>query len=416
MKILWVAQWFPPDLGALPARITEMSRVWIREGHEVTVVTAFPHHPLGVIPERYRGKLVVEESYEGIRVLRCWLWALPNRRMWQRTLCQISFAVSSVLLALWRPARPDVVIVSSPPFFVVPAGWVFSRLRRAPLVFEVRDLWPAVFVASGVLKKGLLYRLLSWMEMASYRAAKKIVVVTKSFRQDLIERGVPAEKVAVVVNGADPDLYAPRSAPAMREKLAGGAEFLVTYVGTHGLLQGLEQVLDAAEAFREDSRVAFAFVGEGARKDALIEETKRRGLSRVTFHKAVSKDEVPDVYAASDACVVCLRSLPIFRKFVPSKIFEVLASGRPLVAALEGEAAEIAREAAALTAEPGNGASIADALRRLLSDPSARRAMGEKGRRYVQEHYDRRTLALEYLAVLRTLRTCERVHASSTSQ
>src|SRR6476661_5472377 len=101
MKILWVAQWFPPDLGALPARITEMSRVWIREGHEVTVVTAFPHHPLGVIPAEYHGKLVTDESYEGIRVIRCWIWALVNRRMWQRTLCQISFAVSAVLFALW---------------------------------------------------------------------------------------------------------------------------------------------------------------------------------------------------------------------------------------------------------------------------------------------------------------------------
>ncbi len=405
MKILWVAQWFPPDLGALPARITEMSRAWIREGHEVAVVTAFPHHPLGVIPERYRGKLVTEESYEGIRVIRCWLWALPNRRMWQRTLCQISFAVSSVLLALWRPARPDVVIVSSPPFFAVPAGWFFSRFRRAPLVFEVRDLWPAVFVASGVLSEGLVYRLLSWMEMASYRAAKKIVVVTKSFRQDLIERGVPAEKIAVVVNGADPDLYAPRSSPATRERLAGGAEFLVTYVGTHGVLQGLEQILDAAEEFRDDPRVAFAFVGEGARKDALIEEVRRRGLSRVIFHKAVPKDEVPDVYAASDACVVCLRPLPIFRKFVPSKIFEVFASARPLVAALEGEAAEIVREAGGLLAEPGNGHSIAEALRRLLSDPAEREAMGGRGRRYVQDHYDRRTLALDYLGVLRALET-----------
>ena len=403
MKILWVAQWFPPDLGALPARITEMSSVWIRKGHEVTVVTAFPHHPLGVIPAEYRGKLVTEESYEGIRVIRCWLWALPNRRMWQRTLCQISFAVSSVLLALFRPVRPDVVIVSSPPFFAVPAGWSFSRLRRAPLVFEVRDLWPAVFVASGVLKEGALYRLLSSMEMASYRAAKKIVVVTRGFREDLIERGVPAGKVAVVVNGADPDFYSPRPAPAMRERLAGGAEFLVTYVGTHGLLQGLEQVLDAAEAFREDPRVAFAFVGEGARKDALIEEANRRGLSRVTFHKAVSKDEVPDVYAASDACVVCLRPFPIFRKFVPSKIFEVLASARPLVAALEGEAAEIVREAGGLAAEPGNGKSIAEALRQLLSDPAARQTIGARGRRYVQEHYDRRALALDYLKILETL-------------
>jgi len=403
MKILWVAQWFPPDLGALPARITEMSGVWIREGHEVTVVTAFPHHPLGVIPAEYRGKFVTEESYEGIRVIRCWLWALPNRRMWQRTLCQISFAVSAVLFALRRPARPDAVIVSSPPFFAVPAGWAFARLRRAPLVFEVRDLWPAVFVASGVLSEGWLYRFLSQWEMAFYRAADRIVVVTKSFQQGLLERGVPAEKVSVVSNGADADLYAPRPSPETRQQLAGDAAFLVTYAGTHGLLQGLEQILDAAEAFREDERVAFAFVGEGARKAALIEEARRRGLSRVTFHAAVAKERVPEIYSASDILVVCLRPLPIFRKFVPSKVFEVLAAGRPLVAALAGEAAEIVREAGGLVAEPGDGQSIAAALRQLLSDPAAREAMGERGRRYVREHYDRRSLALDYLKTLKTL-------------
>ena len=403
MKILWVAQWFPPDLGALPARITEMSRVWIREGHEVTVVTAFPHHPLGVIPAEYRGKFVTEETYEGIRVIRCWLWALPNRRMWQRTLCQVSFAVSAVLFALRRPSRPDAVIVSSPPFFAVPAGWVFARLRRAPLIFEVRDLWPAVFVASEVLSEGWLYRFLSWWEMAFYRAADRIVVVTKSFRQDLLERGVPAEKVVVVFNGADADLYASRPSPQIRRQLAGDAAFLVTYAGTHGLLQGLEQILDAAEAFRDDPRVAFAFVGEGARKDALIEEAKRRGLSRVTFHKAVAKERVPEVYSASDVLVVCLRPLPIFRKFVPSKVFEALAAGRPLVAALSGEAAEIVREAGGLVAEPGDGRSIAAALRQLLSDPAAREAMGDRGRRYVREHYDRQTLARDYLRTLETL-------------
>jgi glycosyltransferase involved in cell wall biosynthesis len=403
MKILWVAQWFPPDLGALPARITEMSRVWIREGHEVTVVTAFPHHPLGVIPAEYRGKFVTEESYEGIRVIRCWIWALPNRRMWQRTLCQISFAVSAGLFALRRPERPDAVIVSSPPFFAVPAGWVFARVRRAPLVFEVRDLWPAVFVASGVLSEGWLYRFLSWWEMAFYRAADRIVVVTKSFREDLLERGVPAEKVVIVFNGADADLYASRPSPETRRRLAGDADFLVTYAGTHGLLQGLEQILDAAEAFRDDPRVAFAFVGEGARKDALIEEAKRRALLRVTFHPAVAKEAVPEILSASDVLVVCLRPLPIFRKFVPSKVFEALAAGRPLVAALSGEAAEIVRQAGGLVAEPGDGRSIAEALRQLLSDPAGRKAMGERGRRYVREHYDRQTLALDYLKTLETL-------------
>lgn len=404
MRILWVAQWFPPDLGALPARITEMSRVWTKEGHSVTVVTAFPHHPLGVIPEAYRGKRVVEERYEDLRVIRCWLWALPNRRMWQRTLCQISFSVSSVLFALRRPEKPDVVIVSSPPFFTVPAGWAFARLRRAPLVFEVRDLWPAVFAASGVMEEGFAYRMLERLEMFFYRAARRIVVVTNGFRADLVARGVPEEKIAVVLNGADPALYAHRAGSGMRQELSGGAEFLVSYVGTHGLLQGLEQVLDAAEALRDDPRFAFAFVGEGARKAFLVEEARRRGLGNVRFHAAVAKDRVPDVYAASDACVVCLRPLPIFDKFIPSKVFETLAAARPIVAALSGEAADIVRRAGGSVAKPGDGASIAAALRDLAALPAAERAaIGEKGRRFIEENYDRKKLALEYLRVLEQL-------------
>jgi glycosyltransferase involved in cell wall biosynthesis len=401
MRILWVSQWFPPDLGALPARLTEMAREWMAAGHEVTVVTAFPHHPLGVIPESYRGRWVVEEAHGGIRVIRCRLWALPNRKMWQRTLCQISFAVTSVLLALRRPLRPDVVIVSSPPFFTVPAGWAFARYHRVPLVFEVRDLWPDVFVASGVMREGALFRALRRLEMAFYGAAARVVVVTRAFRQDLLARGVPAEKVSVVSNGADLERFAPRPpVPDLRRRLGGEGTFLATYVGTHGILQGLEQILDAAEALRDDPGFAFAFVGEGARRDALAEDAARRGLGRVTFHPALPKESMPDLYATSDACIVCLRPLPIFRKFVPSKIFEILACGRPLVAAVEGEAAEIVGAAGGVVVPPGDGVGIARALRELAAAKAPEGPEEPPGRRYVRQNFDRRRLAADYLETL----------------
>lgn len=402
MRILWVSQWFPPDLGALPARLTEMAREWTAQGHEVTVVTAFPHHPLGVIPESYRGRWVVEEEREGVRVIRCRLWALPNRKMWQRTLCQVSFAATSVLLALRKPVRPDVVIVSSPPFFTVPAGWAFSRYHRAPLVFEVRDLWPDVFVASGVLEEGFVFRALRRLEMAFYRAARRIVVVTRSFRDDLLSRGVPEERISVVPNGADLELFAPGPASTrLRRELSGEAKFLATYVGTHGILQGLEQILDAAEALRDDPEFAFAFVGEGARRDALAEDAGRRRLDRVTFHSALPKEAMPELYASSDACIVCLRPLPIFRKFVPSKIFEILACGRPLIAAVEGEAAEIVRAAGGIVVPPGDGQAIAASLRELARRRNETQAGEPAGRRYVRENFDRRRLARKYLEILR---------------
>lgn len=403
MRILWVSQWFPPDLGALPARLTEMAREWTAAGHEVTVVAAFPHHPLGVIPDSYRGRWVVEENHEGLRVIRCRLWALPNRKMWQRTLCQISFAVTSVLLALRKPARPDVVIVSSPPFFTVPAGWAFARHHGAPLVFEVRDLWPDVFVASGVLSEGWLFRALRRLEMAFYRAAARVVVVTRAFREDLLARGVPPGKLSVVPNGADLELFAPRLPSAdLRRRLGGEGKFLATYVGTHGILQGLEQILDAAVELRGDPGFAFAFVGEGARRDTLAGDVARRGLESVTFHPALPKAAMPELYATSDACIVCLRPLPIFRKFVPSKIFEILACGRPLIAAVEGEAAEIVRAAGGIVVPPGDGNAIAAALRELAARTPPGADSGEPaGRRYVRENYDRRRLAADYLETIR---------------
>ncbi|HKR62495.1 MAG TPA: glycosyltransferase family 4 protein [Thermoanaerobaculia bacterium] len=403
MRILWIAQWFPPDLGALPARITEMANVWVAEGHHVTVLTAFPHHPLGQVPPQYRGKLVVREKSGGIDVVRCWLLALPNRRMWQRTLCQVSFGVTALLLGIWRVRKPDVVVVSSPPFFTVPAAWLMARLKRRPFVFEVRDLWPAVFVEMGVMKRGLAYRVLEAMEEFFYRAAARVIVVTRAFREDLRARGVDAAKVGVIPNGADLDVYGRDDAqPRFRAELGGEGKFLVTFVGTHGVATGLEQILDAAAILKDDARFAFAFVGEGAERDRLIESARARGLTNVVFHRAVAKDEVRDVYASSDASIVCLKPVAFLDKFIPSKIFELLASRTPVIAALgEGEAATIVREAGHVVVPAGDGAAIARAIRALAEQPSRIEEMKQRGRAYVAEHFDRGKLARRYIEELR---------------
>jgi glycosyltransferase involved in cell wall biosynthesis len=406
MRILWVAQWFPPDLGALPARITEMANVWTGDGHEVTVLTAFPHHPLGIIPPEYRGRAVVREQWGAIRVIRCWLLALPNRRMWQRTLCQLSFGVTSLLFGLRHARTPDVVLVSSPPFFTAPGAWLLARLKRRPFVFEVRDLWPAVFVEMGVMKRGAAYRILEATEQFFYRAAARVVVVTRAFRDDLVSRGVASEKITVIPNGADLEIYGRDDVePRYREALGGSGRFLVTFVGTHGMATGLEQILDAAAILEDDSEFAFALVGEGAERDRLIEIARERGLRNVTFHRAVPKDEVPHVYASSDACIVCLKPLPFLEKFIPSKIFEIIATGTPVIAALGGEAAEIVREAGHVVVAPGDAAAIARELRALEKDPEKRAAMAMAGRAYVAENFDRRSLARRYLETFASLKS-----------
>jgi glycosyltransferase involved in cell wall biosynthesis len=404
MRILWIAQWFPPDLGALPARITEMASVWVAEGHQVAVLTAFPHHPLGEVPEHYRGRWVVREKYGEIDVIRCWLLALPNRRVWQRTLCQISFGITSLLLGIWRVDTPDVVLVSSPPFFTVPAARLLALLKRCPLVFEVRDLWPAVFVEMGVMKRGIAYRILEAMEEHFYRVAARVIVVTRAFREDLIGRGVDAKKIGVIPNGADIDIYGGDEArPRFREALGGEGKFLVTFVGTHGVATGLEQILDAAAILRDDPRVAFAFVGEGAERDRLIESARARALGNVTFHHAVPKDAVRDVYASSDLSIVCLKPVPFLDKFIPSKIFEIIASGTPVIAALGGEAAAIVREAGHVVVPAGDSAAIAREIRALVDDPSRLEPMKQRGRSYMAEHFDRRKLAKDYAEQLQEI-------------
>jgi hypothetical protein len=396
MRILWIAQWFPPDLGALPARITEMAKVWVAEGHQVTVLTAVPHHPLGEVPPSYRGRAIVREKVGEIDVIRCWLLALPNRRMWQRTLCQVSFGISALVLGFWCAGRPDVVIVSSPPFFTVPAAWLIARLKRRPFIFEVRDLWPAVFVEMGVMKRGLAYRILESMEEFFYRAAARVIVVTRAFGEDLRARHVDEQKIGVIPNGADLEIYGGDASPRFREVLGGKGKFLVTFVGTHGMATGLDQILDAAAILNDDARFAFAFVGEGAERDRLIESARARGLKNVSFHRAVAKDEVRDVYASSDVSIVCLKPVPFLDKFIPSKVFEIIANGTPVIAALGGEAADIVREAGHVVVPAGDGPAIAGEIRALAGSASRIAGMKGRGRAYIAAHFDRRQLARRY--------------------
>ncbi|HVR40027.1 MAG TPA: glycosyltransferase family 4 protein, partial [Thermoanaerobaculia bacterium] len=266
-------------------------------------------------------------------------------------------------------------------------------------VFEVRDLWPAVFVESGVMKKGLAYKVLEAMEKFFYRVAKRIIVVTRSFREDLTSRGFPEEKIGVIPNGADFETWTPGK-PVFRDELGGEGKALFGFVGTHGVLTGLELILDAATILRDDPNIAFAFVGEGADKERLMNIARERGLTNVRFHDAVAKASVKDVYASLDACLVSLVPVPFFGKFIPSKIFEILASEKPIIAALSGEPAQILREAGNFVVAPGDAAAFAREIQRVAADRAGAAEAGRKGRAYVAEHFNRRDLARQYIREL----------------
>jgi len=402
MRIIIVTHYFPPEIGAPQARLSGLAAAWAADGDDVTVVTGMPNHPTGVVPPAYRGAIRRRERRDGYRVLRTWLYATPNEGMARKTAGHLSFMVSSMLLGARASGPADVVVVSSPTFFAIGSGWLLARLKRARLVVEVRDLWPAIFTELGVLTNRRVIRLLERLELAAYAAADTVIVVSDGFRSNLIERGVPAAKVHTIRNGVDPKEFVPhlKPDPKLRARLgAGQQDCLVLYAGTHGISQGLTHIADAAAELQHQP-IRFAFVGEGADKERVRQRVAELGLTNVTMLPGVPHEQVPALLAAADICLVSLRDVPLFSSFIPSKMFEYLAAGRPVVAALAGEAAQILREAGASVVPPGDGTALAAAIRTLAADPDRRLAMACQGRCYVEKYFDRGTLARLYRKLL----------------
>jgi colanic acid biosynthesis glycosyl transferase WcaI len=400
VRIAYVCHYFVPEPAAPAARVHELARAWVAAGHDVTVITTFPNHPVGRIRPEYRGRWWATEWLDGIRVLRCWLYAVPNRGVGRRGLDHLSFMLTALLLGLPRLGPVDVVIASSPTLFSALSVLAMARFRGVPFVLEVRDLWPEAIVGLGLMRPGsLAVRALRVLARALYAQAARVVVVTDTFAERLVEQGVVRHKVSVIPNGADIRLFSPaRSGAATRAALGLDGRFVVAYVGSHGLSHGLGVVLDAA-ATQPD--VTYLLVGDGADRDRLAAERERRALHNVVMRPSVDKAEVPGLYAAADVCLVPLRDVPIFEAFVPSKLFEVLAAGRPIVGAVRGEArAILARSGGALLVEPERGDQLAAAVARLRQDPDLRAQLGRNGRAFAENQYDRTALAARYLELL----------------
>ena len=410
MRILVVTHYFPPEIGAPQARLSELARSWAEVGDEVTVLTGMPNHPTGVVPAEYRKRLRCEERVDGYRVLRAWLFATPNEGMAKKTIGHLSFMVSSVVLGARRSGPTDVVVVSSPTFFSIFSAWLLARVKRASFVVEVRDLWPAIFVELGVLTNRWLIRALEALELAVYRAADLVVVVSEGFRDDLLRRGVPAAKVHTIRNGVDIERFAPgtdNTGEARQRLGAGPDQTLVLYIGAHGISHGLTSIAEAA-AKLSDAPVHVAFVGEGAAKRRLEQRVNELGLTNVSLLPGVPRQEVPSLLAAADICLVPLRDVPLFSTFIPSKMFEYLAAEKAVLGAVRGEPAEILRAAGAVVVEPEDVEAIANAILELAGDPERRKTMGTTGREYVQLHFDRRRLAAQYRELLTSLRRARR--------
>jgi colanic acid biosynthesis glycosyl transferase WcaI len=413
MKILYVSQYFPPEMGAPSARAAELSRHWAAAGHDVTVLTGFPNHPTGVVPPEYRDKfrrLIAHEQTDGVNVVRTWLLPFPNRKAYERMLNYSSFCASAATTGLFL-SRPDVVIASSPQLLVAVSGWWLAQWKRVPFVFEVRDLWPESLAAVGMSDgNSLLHRSLARIAGFLYRHADRIVVVAPAFEDYLVEHWrVPREKISVIENGVETELFAPEpfsaEAAALRKELDAEGKFVVSYIGTMGMAHGLETIIAAAVQLQTTNpEIVFLMLGEGAEKEHIVALAQQRGLNNLRFADQQPRERIPAYISASDVCLVPLKKTDLFKTVIPTKMLEFMSCARPVILGVDGQARAILEEArGGLVIEPENSDALVSAIRYLTANREAGLELGQNGRGYIVRKFSRSNTAEKYILVLKHL-------------
>ncbi len=398
MKILFLSHYFPPEVNAPASRTFENALRWVRAGHEVTVVTCAPNCPRGEVYNGYRNRLRLIETMEGIRVVRIWTFIAANKGAVRRVLNYLSYMFSATLAALWEP-RPDILIATSPQFFCGWAGVLVSRMRRLTFVLEIRDIWPESISTVGAMEKGFAFRILEGMEKAMYRAADRIVAVGNGYRDQLIRKGVPPGRISVIYNGVDLGHFRASSKDeGFLDRFGLRGKFVCGYIGTVGMAHGMEIFLEAAERTRDRPWI-YLMVGDGARLDELKAAAAAKGLANLVFTGRLPKSDMPKAWSVLDVCLIHLRKSELFRTVIPSKMFEAMGMGIPILMGVEGEAMELVERAGAgLAVEPGSADSLVAGCETMAAQGPRR--YGDAGREFVAKYFDRDALAADYLRLL----------------
>ena len=382
LRILLLSQYFPPEVGATQTRMQAFAEHLAARGHQVTVICEFPNHPHGVVPPDYRGRIYEDDRSNPYRVLRVWVKASEEKT--QRTRMQFYLSYMAIAAAMAPVAgRADVVVATTPPLFTGVAGLALARINRAPFVLDVRDLWPAAAVSLMQISTGRTLRLAEWLERLLYRRAAAVVAVTKPFCEHVDRIRNAAPPTTLIPNGTLEMFLEAQPGDGRAVFGAADGEFVVTFAGTHGIAQGLDTIVKAAPSLAGEAR--FALVGDGPLKETLIQLAAESGAGNVDFHPQVPLTETPALLAASDALLVPLSAHPTFRDFVPSKLIDSMAVGRPVIVSATGESARILEEAGAgVVAAPEDPDDLARAVRWLREHPDEAAAMGRRGREYAR--------------------------------
>jgi glycosyltransferase involved in cell wall biosynthesis len=389
MRIGILTQYYPPEMGAPQGRLSALAARLREHGHEVIVLTTLPNYPQGRIYDGYRGFFRREDGGDAT-ILRAWIWPTKSPRTIRRIASYLSFVVTSIIVGALRLPRLDALITESPPLPLGVCGFLLSRIKRARWVFNVSDLWPGTAIAVGATGENILTDVAYKLEAFCYRKAWAVSCQSREIESSIKDR-FPEVRTIFFPNGVDTSQFHPglRSETVWEDLVGRGAGVLAVYAGLHGVCQGLDQVLEAAAKLQEEN-VRFVLVGDGPEKEALIGKAREQGLRNVTFVDPQPRDAIPALLASADIAVV-----PLSHRIpgaVPSKLYEAMASGVPIVLVAEGEAGDIVRSSGAgLAVSPGNIDGLAEALRRLALSSEERTRLREAGRASAVQRFDRRT-------------------------
>lgn len=399
MRVLFLTDNFPPEVNAPASRTYDHVKEWVKSGHSVTVITCVPNFPKGRVYEGYSNKLYQTEVMDGIKVVRVWSYICANKGFYKRTLDFISYSVTSFCAGLFHKA--DIIVATSPQFFTALSGRTLSFFKRVPWIMEVRDLWPESIKTVGAMHDNLFIRYFEWEEKRCYKSARKIVVVTDSFKRTLINRNIDAGKIEVIKNGVNKELFTPcEKNMELINDLGLHGKKIIGYIGTHGMAHKLDFILQCAKKMLGKNNYHFILMGSGAEKEKLLRMKEEMSLSNVTMLESVSKQEVCQYISILDVALINLKKSDLFKTVIPSKIFENAAMEIPIIMGVQGEAQEIIEKyGAGLCFEPENEQDFLEKLQLLLENDDVY-SRCKVGCRMLAEHFDRKILANEMLKIL----------------
>ncbi len=403
MRILILSQWYPPEPMKL---LSDMAESFVAMGHQVTVLTGFPNWPSGKIYPGYRQRLVQRETVNGVRVIRIPLYPDHSGNAFKRAANFLSFALSAAILGPFVVPRVDVMHVVHPPITVGLPAWLLSRLKGFPFTMEIQDMWPENLRSTGMLRNEAVLRGIGTLARWVYSRSSSIRVISPGFKTNLMTKGVPESKTAVISNWVDTEYYCPLPPdPALQSRFGMTSRFNILYAGNIGLAQGLDTLLDAAALLKSNEAIQFVLAGDGVEYERLVAESRRLELGNVKFLGRLPGNLMPSLYASADVLLLHLKEDPLFEITIPHKLFTYLAAGKPVLAAARGDAADVVRSSdSGLVCTPGRAADLASAVLMLHGMPPAeRQRLGSNARRAATRAFSRDRLVHELSRVLESV-------------